>query len=139
MNKLCLKFIVHAGEFEVQEIGDRSELIGTDVITAHCLLKNTVALPEYVLLTRAYADDVTALELPAAEGSDDYDVIGPIEYDTGQGTKRISVVKVTDVREAGAYTFEDLRGQLADRLRQQKPVAGILEDLRAKTHIDIRQ
>ena len=66
------------------------------------------------------------------------DVIGPIEYDTGQGTKRISVLRVTDVREAGAYTFEDLRGQLADRLRQQKQVARILEGLRAKTHIDIR-
>ena len=67
------------------------------------------------------------------------DVIGPIEYDTGQGTKRISVLKVTDVREAGAYTFEDLRSQLADRLRQQKQVARIIEDLRAKTHIDIRR
>ena len=67
------------------------------------------------------------------------DVIGPIEYDTGQGTKRISVVRVTDVREAGAYTFEDLRGQLADRLRQQKQIAGILKALRAKTHIEIRQ
>lgn len=80
VNQLGLKFIVHAGEFEVQEIGDRSELIGADVVVAHCLLKNTVALPQYVLLTRAYADDVSALELPAAEGSDAYDVIGPIEY-----------------------------------------------------------
>jgi hypothetical protein len=80
VNQLGLKFIVHAGEFEVQEIGDRSELMGTDVVAAHCLLKNTVALREYVLLTRAYADDVTALELPAAEGSDEYDVIGAIEY-----------------------------------------------------------
>ena len=80
VNQLGLKFIVHAGEFELQEIGDRSELIGADVVAAHCLLKNTVALPEYVLLTRAYADDVTALELPAAEGSDEYDVIGSVEY-----------------------------------------------------------
>ena len=80
VNQLGLKFIVHAGEFEVQQIGDRSELMGADVIAAHCLLKNTVALPEYVLLTRAYADDVSALELPAAKGSDEYDVIGPIEY-----------------------------------------------------------
>ncbi len=65
------------------------------------------------------------------------DVVGPVEYDTGQGSKRTSVIKVTDVREAGAYTFEDLRGQLADRLRQQKQVARILEGLRAKTYIHI--
>ena len=80
VNQLGLKFIVHAGEFEVQEIGDRQEIIGADVVAAHHLLKNTVTLPEYVLLTRAYADDVSALELPAAEGSDEYDVIGLIEY-----------------------------------------------------------
>ena len=67
------------------------------------------------------------------------DVIGPIEYDTGQGTKRISVLKVTEVREAGAYTFEDLKDQLAERLLRQKQIAKILEDLRAKTHIEIRQ
>ena len=80
VNQLGLKFIVHAGEFEVQQIGDRQEIIGADVVAAHCLLKNTVPLPQYVLLTRAYADDVSALELPAAEGSDEYDVIGPMEY-----------------------------------------------------------
>ena len=67
------------------------------------------------------------------------DVFGPIEYDTGQGSTRISVVRVTDVREAGTYTFEDLRGQLSNRLVQQKQIAKILEDLRAKTYIDIRQ
>ena len=67
------------------------------------------------------------------------DVVGPIEYDTGQGTKRISVVRVTEVREAGAYTFEDLRGQLSNRLVQQRQIAKILEELRARTHIDIRQ
>ncbi len=67
------------------------------------------------------------------------DVLGPIEYDTGQGSMRISVIRVTEVREAGAYTFEDLREQLSDRLRQQKQIAKILEDVRAKTHIEIRQ
>lgn len=67
------------------------------------------------------------------------DVFGPIEYDTGQGSTRISVVRVTDVREAGTYTFEDLRGQLSNRLVQQRQIAKILEDLRAKTHIEIRQ
>jgi peptidyl-prolyl cis-trans isomerase SurA len=67
------------------------------------------------------------------------DVVGPIEYDTGQGTKRISVVRVTEVREAGAYTFEDLRSQLSNRLVQQKQIAKILEELRARTYIDIRR
>ena len=67
------------------------------------------------------------------------DVVGPIEYDTGQGAKRISVVRVTEVREAGTYTFEDIRGQLSNRLVQQRQIAKILEDLRSRTHIEIRQ
>jgi peptidyl-prolyl cis-trans isomerase SurA len=67
------------------------------------------------------------------------DVIGPLEYATGQGETRFAVINVTDVREAGSYTFEDIRGQLADQLQQQKKIARILGDLRARTYIEIRE
>ena len=67
------------------------------------------------------------------------DVIGPIEYQTPRGDVRLAVVKVEEVREAGAYTFEDLRGQVAAQLQEQRQYARILEGLRAKTHIEIRQ
>jgi len=67
------------------------------------------------------------------------DVLGPIEYATGQGDFRIAIVKINVVREAGALTFDDVRGQLADQLQQQKKVAKILEDLRANTYIEIRK
>ncbi|MDE0730154.1 MAG: peptidylprolyl isomerase [Longimicrobiales bacterium] len=67
------------------------------------------------------------------------DVIGPIEYQTPRGDVRLAVVKVEEIREAGAYTFEDLRGQVAAQLQEQRQYARILEELRAKTHIEIRQ
>jgi peptidyl-prolyl cis-trans isomerase SurA len=73
----------------------------------------------------------------AAEG----DVVGPIEYQAAGGTAgdlRIAVVKVIQVREAGAYTFEDLRPQLASQLQQERQRERILQDLRANTHIEIR-
>ena len=66
------------------------------------------------------------------------EVIGPIEYQTARGDVRLAVVKVEEVREAGAYTFEDLRGQVAAQLQEQRQYARILEELRAKTHIEIR-
>ena len=66
------------------------------------------------------------------------EVIGPIEYQTPRGDVRLAVVKVEEVREAGAYTFEDLRGQVAAQLQEQRQYARILEELRAKTHIEIR-
>lgn len=66
------------------------------------------------------------------------DVVGPIEYQVGPGETRIAVVRVIEVREAGAYTFEDLRPQIAAQLQQEKQIERILEELRARTHIDIR-
>lgn len=66
------------------------------------------------------------------------EIVGPIEYDVGPGETRIAVVRVVEVREAGAYTFEDLRPQIAAQLQQEKQIERILEDLRARTHISIR-
>lgn len=78
--ELTLKFIVHAGEFETQRIANRTELVGSDVITAHRLLKNSVSLEEYVLLTDAYARDMIAGDLPEGRGEDEYEHCGKIEY-----------------------------------------------------------
>jgi len=41
-SKLDLKFIIHHGQFVVQKFGDRRELVGSDVILLHRLLKNDV-------------------------------------------------------------------------------------------------
>jgi len=69
------------------------------------------------------------------------DVVGPLEYQAGSARPadlRFAVIKVLQVREAGAYTFEDLRAQLASQVQQEKQRQRILEDLRSKTYIDIR-
>jgi hypothetical protein len=42
ISTLDLKFIVHHGDFAVQDIGGRPELAGSDVNLAHRLLKNHV-------------------------------------------------------------------------------------------------
>ena len=49
---LDLKFIIHHGEFLIQSIGTNRELVGSDVILAHRLAKNTVTATTGV---RAYA------------------------------------------------------------------------------------
>lgn len=66
------------------------------------------------------------------------DFVGPLEYEVGPGETRLAVISVTEVREAGAYTFEDLRGQLAAQLQQERQIERIIEELRALTYIDIR-
>jgi len=69
------------------------------------------------------------------------DVLGPLEYQQGSANPsdlRLSIVKVIEVREAGAFTFEDVRPVLANQLQELKRRDRILETLRANTYVDIR-
>jgi peptidyl-prolyl cis-trans isomerase SurA len=83
-------------------------------------------------------------ELPPAYGAlarvSGGEVVGPLEYQAGAGPGdvRFAVVKVVGVREAGAYTLDDLRAQLAGQIQQERQRERIMEDLRAKAYIDIR-
>ena len=48
---LRVKFVAHVGEVATQKIKKRTKLVGIDVIAAHRMLKNTVPVPEYVLMS----------------------------------------------------------------------------------------
>ena len=77
---LTLKFVVHAGEFETHEIVGRTELIGPDVVVAHRLLKNSVPVREYALLTEPLRGAVNGCGYECGLASDDYDGIGSVDY-----------------------------------------------------------
>jgi peptidyl-prolyl cis-trans isomerase SurA len=69
-------------------------------------------------------------------------VIGPLEFNSSSsgsasGT-RFAIVKVDEIHEAGAYTFDEVKSQIAQQLEQQKQIDRLLKALRAKTYIDIR-
>ncbi len=49
--ELRIKVVAHAGEAATQRIASRAELAGLDVILVHRLLKNSVPIDEYLLLT----------------------------------------------------------------------------------------
>ncbi|MFL5757418.1 MAG: DUF2652 domain-containing protein, partial [Chloroflexota bacterium] len=79
-----LKFVVHAGEAIIQKVAGRQELLGSDVILVHRLLKNDVVdrlgIEAYALLTQASLDaagldpDVLAL----APITQTYDRVGDV-------------------------------------------------------------
>jgi hypothetical protein len=46
-----VKFVAHLGEVAIQRVKRISKLAGLDVILVHRMLKNTVPLPEYMLLS----------------------------------------------------------------------------------------
>ena len=73
---LDLKFVVHHGEAIVQKVAGRQELLGSDVIVVHRLLKNDVVerlgIKAYALLSQAAIDaagiDPAALGMRRAHG-----------------------------------------------------------------------
>ena len=79
-------------------------------------------------------------ELPPAYGqlrsASPAEIVGPLEYPS-QNDTRFAVVRVDEVREAGQYTFEDVRAQIASQLQQEKQLDRIIEQLRQETHIEI--
>lgn len=89
----------------------------------------TVAFEQLGSLPEAYGQLRTA-----SQG----DIVGPLRYEVGPGETRFAVVRVDEIREAGAYTFEDLRPQITARLQEEKLIERLLEQLRERTYIDIR-
>lgn len=77
---LALKFVVHSGEFDTQRIAGRQELIGSDIVVAHRLLKNGIPLREYALLTTALPDVAAASGLATVPGREEYDDVGALDY-----------------------------------------------------------
>jgi hypothetical protein len=81
---LNLKFVVHHGEILRQRVAGREELLGSDVIVVHRLLKNevvaTTGIEAYALFTQACVDvmdiDVAAIGMRAA--AETYEHIGPV-------------------------------------------------------------
>jgi class 3 adenylate cyclase len=58
IDQLDLKVIVHSGTVLSYDLGGRGELSGVPVIVAHRLLKNTLGLTRYVLVTDAAHQEV---------------------------------------------------------------------------------
>ena len=73
----------------------------------------------------------------ALEDATEGELIGPVEYDAGGGQTRFAVARIEEIREAGAYTFEDLRDQIEQQIIRRKQLEGILERLRERTYIEI--
>jgi hypothetical protein len=76
---LKLKFVAHVGEVATQTIRRRDKLVGMDVIYVHRLLKNPVAVPEYVLVSdELLAGSADSSGLVTQEVAMELDGIGPV-------------------------------------------------------------
>ena len=75
ITELKLKMVAHSGEGLLNEVGGFPVLSGVDTIIVHRLLKNSVELDEYVLMTEAAHEDLPFPDQKGiVEGSEQYDV-----------------------------------------------------------------
>ena len=105
--QLRVKFVAHVGEVAIQTIKRHAQLVGLDVIVVHRMLKNSVPIEEYVLMSEPvyrqsppnFRDHATGVEhdlespsTPApgrsptrvrAAGSSNRDVAAPAAPDVG--------------------------------------------------------
>jgi len=81
---LDLKFVVHHGDAILQKVAGRQELLGSDVIVAHRLLKNEVVeklgISAYALMSQACIDasDIEPAKLGMRGHTETYDRIGDV-------------------------------------------------------------
>jgi hypothetical protein len=101
--RLGIKVIMHYGEFSIVEMAGRMKPMGETVLVAHRLLKNSLKLEEYVLMTEECVDAVFQGPLPLQDllwspvkpGEENYEHIGIVTYyscDLKQLTKRSKIV-----------------------------------------------
>lgn len=72
----------------------------------------------------------------ALESAKAGDVVGPIEVEA-PGGNGFAVVKVTEHKDAGEYTLDDVRTQLTEQLQQQKMMQQLIGDLKRETFVKI--
>lgn len=123
---LKLKFVAHVGDVATQRIQGRSKLVGIDVIIAHRLLKNSVTIPEYVLVT----DDLYITTAPGAlpdaveEIASDYEGIGDVRahvYDVSDLAGEGVAVREPTWRDRFANTFSAVGRGLPYMVGTKKP------------------
>jgi hypothetical protein len=85
ISRLDLKMVIHYGEYVIQKLGDREELLGADVIVPHRMLKNRVieqtGIESYALFSSAAAEasKLSQLAYPLVAHSEVYEHLGEVD------------------------------------------------------------
>jgi hypothetical protein len=90
VERLRLKQVLHTGEMAFERIGPFEKPFGYDVIVVHRMLKNTVPVPEYVMMSAdAHRESGGFFGLPAEKRREDFEGVGPLDtvvfYPAGAG------------------------------------------------------
>ena len=76
IGQLKLKAILHVGEAAFTQVKDMQKISGSDVITAHRLLKNSIESDQYLLMTGAFYHMIDGEDLGQTE--EEYEGLGKV-------------------------------------------------------------
>jgi len=117
MDKLDLKMCIHYGEYIIQKLGDREELLGADVIVPHRMLKNHVieqtGVKPYAIFSEAAANALHLSELsqPLISHTESYEHLGEVKmqvFDLGQVWKNAQEKNRNFVSKEEAWVFVEV-------------------------------
>jgi hypothetical protein len=79
VSELKLKAIIHSGKAAFTKVHDIQKISGEDVITAHRLLKNSIASDEYIIVTDSFIDRCQSFDKTDFEKHiEHYDDLAPV-------------------------------------------------------------
>ena len=111
---LRLKCVAHVGEVAEQKIRDRRKLVGVDVILVHRMLKNSVPVDEYLLLSEdLYGSCDSAIRNRASAVDEDLEGIGRVRayfVDLDDVAKPLAPALKPTVRARVAETLRTISG-----------------------------
>jgi hypothetical protein len=91
IGNLTVKVVAHLGEVVVQTVRGHTSVAGPDVILVHRMLKNSVPIDEYVLMTEPVLERTEAAVRESVK---------PIEEELeGLGTERLYYVELAEIAE----------------------------------------
>lgn len=130
---LKLKFVSHLGEVAFQRIKKYNELAGLDVIVVHRLLKNSVPVPEYMLMTEPVADNLAQeLRAHAVAHQEDLEGVG----NTKLHYLDLNQVAKLDLQVLRAPTWRRFLSLMSKNLRSLPYLLGLKKPCVDFTHVD---
>jgi hypothetical protein len=97
-----------------------------------------VGLPEEVTLRLDQLDQLPATYAQSLRGARAGDVLGPLTFVAGLNQTVVAVARVSEIRQEGEFTYEDVRDQIRARLQEERFVNRVHERLASQTHVEVR-
>ncbi len=96
-------------------------------------------IPDSLTVQESQLDQFPEAYATALRGSSQGEVVGPVRFPLGEQDLHVyAVARVDERREAGEFSYEDVRGQIRTNLRDQRFTERLVERLRTRTYVDIR-